>query len=58
MIYVAIFELMAEAVEQCGLGRSACIAALAFCAMTASQDHMKGILFDGTMGLAEHAEEL
>lgn len=47
MIYVAIFELMAEAVEQCGPVRTGVIATAAFFLMSASQEQMKGSIFDG-----------
>ena len=45
MIYVAIFELMTEAVEQCGGVRACLIGFVAFIIMALSQDHVKG-LFD------------
>jgi hypothetical protein len=50
MVYVAIFELMAEAVEQCGRLRTGAIVAIAFCLMTFSQERMKGSIFDSPDG--------
>lgn len=50
MIYVAIFELMAEAVEQCGTVRTGVTASIAFLLMTLSQDHMKDTIFGGLEG--------
>lgn len=47
MVYVAVFELMAEAVEQCGGARTAVVAGLAFCLMTFSQEQLKGSIFEG-----------
>ena len=52
MIYVAIFELMAEAVDQCGGLRTGVTATLAFLLMAFSQEHMKGSIFEG-IGLTE-----
>lgn len=46
MIYVALFELMAEAVEQCGMMRTGVTATIAFALMTMSQEHMKGSIFE------------
>ncbi len=44
MVYVAIFELIAEAIEQCGRVRTAIVAVLAFFIMTYAQDVVKSKL--------------
>lgn len=46
MIYVAVFELMTEAVEQCGTLRTGVMAAVAFFVMTVAQEKVKGNIFD------------